>query len=396
MNLVDQLPSPPQVTEAYDTSTPAFNQYCRVVFDAIADQIIPGVTDMPQSNETIALRLAIKLHQSQEILSGIDQPVTVTLLNPVYKETGRIQTRDAHPHGENSIRFKIEQLRRMEDLNANLTMRFVVIDDECPNNSGRMAEEILRNEYADAFASGKYVVHYLSEAIDSGDPLLPPGITHKDGANRSVKGGALLFGMRKEIHQKTNGKHILIDNDADLSIHVGQIGNLIEPILQGTAQVVAGSRREADSVSLIGGERNVRGQFFIQIWQHFLPDLSKQITDTNRAFKAFEGGALKQILDDIKTYTFPYQIEVLQAAISKDLALGKIGVGYVDSEAASTQSGSAITETYLNQIRQIIDISQRYHTISPDDKLLQYFESIDEADWQKIETNPPRHLSDLI
>jgi len=40
---------------------------------------------------------------------------------------------------------------------------------------------------------------------------------------------------------------------------------------------------------------------------------------------------------------------------------------YVDSEAASTQDGAEITETYLDQIRQIIDISQRYEAIDPSD-----------------------------
>jgi len=322
--------------------------------------------------------------------------VTLTLLNPVYKETGRIQRREEHPHGEDSIRCKAGILRGLEDSNPNLTCRLIVIEDECPENSGQLAKEILQTEYPAEMDSGKYQVHFLREAIDEGDPDVLPGLTHKDGANRSVKGGALLFGMRKALHLETSDLHIIVDNDADLSIHPAQLGLLVESIAAGETQAVAGSRREADSVALIGGSRDTRGQLFIQIWQHFLPELVKNIIDTNRAFKAFTSTALEQILSRIEIYTFPYQIELLQACISGDVPLQKRGIAYVDSEAASTQQGEAITETYLNQVHQIIDIAKRYQTISPADPLLAYLETISEERWQQIESNPPEKLEMLL
>ena len=119
------------------------------------------------------------------------------------------------------------------------------------------------------------------------------------------------------------------------------------------AEAVAGSRRETDSAALIGGSRNARGRLFIQIWQYLLPELSNQIVDTNRAFKAFTSSGLQRIIDHIGIYTFPYQIELLQACISEGVPLEKRGIAYVDSEAASTQHGDAITETYLHQIHKI-------------------------------------------
>ena len=121
-----------------------------------------------------------------------------------------------------------------------------------------------------------------------GTPSFPSGLTHKDGPRRSVKGGALLFGMRKALKHAAGGLHLLVDNDADLSVHPAQIGILIEDIVEGRAKAVAGSRREVDSVALIGPSRNTRGHLFIRIWQHWLPELAHVITDTNRAFKAFE------------------------------------------------------------------------------------------------------------
>ena len=236
----------------------------------------------------------------------------------------------------------------------------------------------------------------MDKAIDEKDPDIPPGLTHKTGKNRSVKGGAALYGMRKALKGTVNGIHILVDNDADLSVHPMQIGLLIRDIVDGKAKAVAGSRREEDSVALIGANRNKRGSLFIRIWQYFLPDLAKRITDTNRAFKAFDSEALKKILPLITIYTFPYQIELLQACISNGIPLIKKGIAYLDSEAASTQSNENATETYLNQIHQIIDIARRYDTIPQPDKLMDFFLSISEEEWRRIETDPPDDLGILL
>lgn len=88
---------------------------------------------------------------------------------------------------------------------------------------------------------------------DNQDTDTPVGPTHKDGSDRSVEGGATLFGMRKALNDGAGqGRHLIVDNDADLSIHPEHIGLLVEPILKHQAEAVAGSRREQDSVALIG------------------------------------------------------------------------------------------------------------------------------------------------
>jgi hypothetical protein len=342
----------------------------------------------------MAFRIALKIAESRRIIRELGAPVTITLLNPVYKETGRMQRREDHPHGEDSIRCKIRALRGLEALNRHLTARLVVIDDECPNESGRMSDRILR-EYGEDHASEKYRTLFLGEAIDARDPELPAGLTHKDGPRRSVKGGAVLYGMRKALKETAGGLHLLVDNDADLSVHPAQLGILIEDIVAGRAGAVAGSRREVDSVALIGPSRNTRGHLFIRIWQHWLPELARKITDTNRAFKAFESGALARILPRIQTYTFPYQIELLQACITRGIPLTRRGIAYVDSEAASTQDGAEITETYLSQVRQIIDISRRYEGLDEEDDLAQFFLSVSEAEWRRIEADPPDTFAEL-
>jgi hypothetical protein len=398
MNISRWISEAPSVAEAYDTTRPGFEAYVDEIDGWY--QTRPGTYSgldeaaRHEGDAALAFRIALKIAESRRIVRGLTAPVTITLLNPVYKETGRMQRREEHPHGEDSIRCKIRILRGLEALNRHLTARLIVIDDECPNESGRMADQILR-EYEEDHASEKYRALFLGEAIDARDPELPSGLTHKDGPRRSVKGGALLFGMRKALKHTAEGLHLLIDNDADLSVHPAQIGILIEDIIEGRAKAVAGSRREVDSVALIGPSRNTRGHLFIRIWQHWLPELARVITDTNRAFKAFESEALATILPRIEIYTFPYQIELLQACISKGIPLNKRGIAYVDSEAASTQDGAEITEAYLNQVRQIIEISRRYGELDEDDELARFFLGVSEAEWRRIEANPPNTLTEL-
>ena len=385
----------PKINEAYDASTASAHKYFNKVREWVAQQSesLDSLDQQAQQygDEALAFRIMLKFIESENIILNLNEKVTLTLINPVYKETGRMQKREEHPHGENSLRNKISTINYFESINPNFKGRVFVVDDECPEGSGIMAEEVIA-EYPN---SGDKVF-FLSKAIDENDPDLPPGLTHKDGANRSVKGGALLFGMRKGLNYAVDGMHIIVDNDADLSIHPMQLGLLIKDIVDGQSKAVAGSRREDNSVALIGGSRNKRGSLFISIWQHFLPQLALRVTDTNRAFKAFESSALEKILPSIKVYTFPYQIELLQACISMDVPMIKKGIAYIDSEAASTQSGDNITETYLNQIHQIIDIAKRYNTIEKTDPLLEYLSSISEEEWRKIEVDPSKEFLAMI
>ncbi len=399
MDELDELAAgSPRLVEAYDATRPEFTRFAARVaswFEGrseTAAEMDATIRSGGSAEQTIGLRVALKLAESRRVIESLDRPLTVTLLNPVYKEVGRMQPRSEHPHGEDSLRTKIEVLRGFEQLNPHFHARLVVIDDECPEGSGHLARSIL-DEYG---ADGPHRVLFLGDAIDRGDPNLPPGLTHKDGPRRSVKGGSVLYGMRSSLGDPVEGRHVLVDNDADLSIHPGQLGLLLGPIVAGTHPVVAGSRREADSVATIGSSRDSRGQLFIEIWQRLLPQLAERVLDTNRAFKAFDADALRRVIDDIGSYTFPYQIELLQACVSRGIAVAPCGIAYLDSEAASTQQGDTITETYLHQIQQISAIARRYGTIDPDDDLLTFLDTISDRDWTAIETDPPDDISSLL
>jgi hypothetical protein len=396
--LISLVVDSPPVTEAYDTSTPSFAAYVDRVEAELGRDRIGSISDIDDrirqdSPDAVGLRIALKIAESRAAVRELGEPVTVTLLNPVYKETGRMMPRSAHPHGEDSIRYKAAALDRLSSINPDVETRLIVVDDGCPDDSGRMAADILSSLEG---WENRHEVLFLEAARRRGDPDVPPGLTAKDGPRRSVKGGAVLYGMRRALQLETDSRHVIVDNDADLSILPDQIGLLLGGIVRDELGVVAGSRRELNSVALIGESRDHRGSLFIRIWQRLLPQLAERIVDTNRAFKAFDAEVLARIIDNVEIYTFPYQIEILQAAVSHGVPPTATGIGYIDSEAASTQQGESITETYLDQIRQIIDIARRYRTVPSDDPLIGFFDGVDDRTWLRYEQDPPEELLDLV
>lgn len=397
-SLVEFIADSPSVAEAYDTSVPAFAAYVDRVDDELsweADGSAAVAADWVRRTapDAVGLLVALKIAESRAVIRALSEPLVLTLLNPVYKETGRMLPRDQHPHGEDSIRYKAAALDRVSALNPGVRTRLVVIDDGCPDGSGLVADRILAGIPG---WEGRYEVLFLEGARQAGDPCVPPGLTAKDGERRSVKGGAVLYGMRRSLQLDPGCRHVIVDNDADLSILPDQLGLLLDGVVNGGLGVVAGSRREPDSVALIGESRDSRGTLFISIWQHLLPALAERVVDTNRAFKAFDAAALARIIDDVEVYTFPYQIEILQAAIARGVSLAPRGIAYIDSEAASTQHGESIIETYIDQVRQIIDIAERFGTVERNDPLLAFLADVDDQAWRAIERDPPRELLDIL
>ena len=56
----------------------------------------------------------------------------------------------------------------------------------------------------------------------------------------------------------------------------------------------------------------------------------------------------------------------------------------------------AITETYLDQVHQVVDIAQRHGTVAEGDALLQFLEGIDDPAWLEIEQHPPAELLNIL
>ena len=374
----------PRVTEPYDTTSEAFADHIALVERTVQaegsslaalDETLRHVASRDSTVPILATRTAIKILEGRHnadwinaFLEQQDKALTITLLQPVYHETPRMSARTPeNPSGEDALTYKLWALDQLQRRCPRVHFRVLVIDDGCDgwgqeDRRSGVAAQVLIDTWKHAHPNSSITIKvlFLADAIAAKSPYIPPGLM---STRDSVKGGSVLFGMAYVTQEWTvpnQQLHVVVDSDADLSVHPDQIPSLIRPILEEGVSITAGSRRAVESVSLIGKARNSRGTLFIDVWQQLLPDLAKHITDTNRGFKAVAAEAVPTLLSGVKNYKFPYQIEVLLVGVqARKGGVRSVPVAYIDSEALSTQEGDT-AQSYLDQVVILLDMAKRH------------------------------------
>lgn len=229
----------------------------------------------------------------------------------------------------------------------------------------------------------KVKVLFLEEAIEQKLPIIKP----LSSTSESQKGGSIIYGMDYAARQSSSKNHIIIFTDADLSTHLGQVGLLINPILNQNKSVAIGSRREEDSVVIKAGKRNDRGKLFIYLWKRLIPNLGK-IIDTQCGFKAFKKDMASTIIDNIIEKKFAFDIELLlKSEMEKSNSIEKVAIAWIDSEAASTTSD---LQPYLPMLKSIVKMQRKYF---PDniqaEKFANFIDGLDDSSFDKLLNNIP-------
>ena len=324
------------------------------------------------------VHLAVKIAKSKQIIARIKEKVHVSVVFAIFKEHHRIRSREAHVHGENFLLRKIEQLKWLFGEYPNFSWDLTVVDDGCPEHSGQIAQEILDKNY-----QGENVrVLFLEEAIERGLRVTQPMISTTD----SQKGGAIQYGLWAAIQQE-RAHHIILYTDADLSTHLGQVGLLVDGILNEKKDAAIGSRREALSVVVKQGTRNLRGKLFIYLWKRIIPDLN-YIIDTQCGFKAFRADTVRTIIEDTVEKKFAFDIELLlKTELKRKNSIIKVPIAWIDSEAASTTTD---LQPYLPMLKSIVRIYRKYLRPNADsEKFARFIETLDEAGWNRLVANVP-------
>jgi len=326
----------------------------------------------------LGAHLAVKLARSKRLLKALEGPFFVSVVFAVYKEARRIRRQDEDELGEDFLRRKVEQLDWLFGSEHASEWEILVVDDGCPEGSGRLAQEIID---ADGLTDRVRVV-YLQEAIDQDLEVVQPLCSTDD----SRKGGSILLGMERALQSKHEG-HVLIFTDADLSTHLGQCGLLLAPILVDSKGVALASRRESLSVVVKKGQRNTRGKLFIYLWKQMLP-LLHAITDTQCGFKAFRADLAAKILVPTIEKKFAFDIELLvKAELVESGCLQKVPVAWIDSEALSTTTD---IQPYLSMLQAIAAMYRKYLPPSErSDRYAVFVEGLDEAAWARLVDQVP-------
>ena len=326
--------------------------------------------------------LVLKLAKSRLAIRDIRENVTLSVVLAVYKEHNRILRNDEHPHGEDFLRRKVSQMETLLGGLPNFDWRLIVVDDGCPEGSGRIAQGIVDGDGL----KEKAEVQFLEEGIREGTPA----VKALSSTDESQKGGSIIYGMWHAARREAKGKHIVIYTDADLSTHLGQVGLLIEPILKEGRGAAIGSRREPDSVVVKKGTRNDRGKLFIYLWKRMVPVLG-DVIDTQCGFKAFTRETLQEILGDLLEYRFAFDIELLlRSALQSEGNIAKVPLAWIDSEEASTTTD---LQPYLPMLRSI---AAMYRAYLPEDEAREEFasfiEELDEEGFARLVANIPSEI----
>ncbi|MCB0835014.1 MAG: hypothetical protein KDE26_19995 [Bacteroidetes bacterium] len=333
---------------------------------------------------TILVLLALKIARSKLIVKNIKEETKVSIVFAVYKENNRILTSEEHEHGEDFLRQKAAQLSDLFDEYPHLSWELVIVDDGCPEGSGKIAREIAAKEGLE----DRVRVLFLEEAIAEGLEVTAPMTSTKD----SMKGGAITYGMWDAATHSQHDNHIIVFTDADLSTHLGQVGLLMDSIINEGKNVCVASRREGNSVVIKKGSRNDRGKLFIYLWKHMVPNLS-YIIDTQCGFKAFKKETVLHIVNDMIEKKFAFDIELLlKSELQQTDSIEKVGVAWIDSEAASTTTD---LQPYIWMLKAIAQMYKKYLPANPQsDEIAQFILDLSKEEFDQLLDNIPTAITD--
>lgn len=128
--------------------------------------------------------------------------------------------------------------------------------------------------------------------------------------------------MKKGIINATGD--IIIVQDADLEYDPSEYPKLVNPIINGDADVVYGSRFSGSGEKAVLLFWHRVGNFILTTFSNMLSNLN--LTDMEVCYKAFKSSVIKQI--DLKENRFGFEPEITAKISKMDLKIYEVGIKY--------------------------------------------------------------------
>lgn len=292
-------------------------------------------------NTPLEFKIAVKLFESRKFLINNEQSYNLAIIFAMWGEQNRLLPKsDKNPNGEDSLRVKLDQLD-WATKGSKIKWKLYAIDDGCPHNSGKIAAEMARS-------------HKLSENVkilhlDDAVPQTEGPLAGLESAAGSLKGGAIILGAMEAIK---DGVDMVITTDSDNSVHLGQIGLLLQKTNDKKCRVIFGDRKDPDAILVKQENRWGIGIKLLRHMQRMIGHaiFSKGILDTQAAFKLYKCDLLEKIIQQPTVFDFSYDTDWISATIALDEPFEKVPFAFIDSfsESASITQGPMTTwETLL-------------------------------------------------
>ncbi|MEM7699629.1 MAG: glycosyltransferase [Verrucomicrobiota bacterium] len=287
-------------------------------------------------------RIAALLADSRSwLLSDPDRTLHIGVIFAMWGEQNRLLPKsDDNETGEDSLVTKMEQLEWATQDTA-INWQLYAVDDGCPHHSGSLAASIAKEHRL----GDKVTVLHLSHAL----PAESGPLKNLASVDDSRKAGAVILGCIAALEK---GADAIIYTDADNSVHLGQLGLLLRPFVEDSAEVVLGDRKQAGSVLVKEGARWGIGIKVLRHMQRMIGKaiFSRGILDTQAAFKLYQADLLEKILVDPTVFDFSFDTDWILGAISHQATIAKVPFAFIDSAAESasiTQGPMTTWETLL-------------------------------------------------
>ena len=294
------------------------------------------------ANAALEAKMAALLAKSRYRLNKVSQPINIGVVFAMWGEQNRLLPASSeNPNGENSLITKIDQLEWVTRDNPEIRWTLYAVDDGCPHGSAKIAKSVME----DHPLRERVCVLSLSESL----PVDKGPLRNLENADNSRKAGAIILGAMRAIE---DGAQAIIYTDADNSVHLGQIGLLLEPFLEWRRQVVIGNRKHPQSVLVKDAARWGKGIKTLRHMQRMAGKaiFSRGILDTQAAFKLYGSDVLNKIIATPTVYDFSFDTDWILAALAEGLEIEQVPFAFIDSfaESASITQGPMTTwETLL-------------------------------------------------
>jgi hypothetical protein len=318
--------------------------------------------------------------RSRQRLAELAGPIHLTAVWAMYGETGRMVPRAVHPHGEDFVRAKVDQLDWLTGGLPGITWSIIACDDGCPDqpSSAALMTDIAAAEGYPREGHRSVTVLRLAEVIGGGISI-SPAFDRLTSTEQSRKGGSILAGMAAAIaadptRANSRGRHVVCYTDADLSANLAQLGSLAAPVVASDTVIAAlGQRYGIEGAVLVRADGPVtephstgdKPDKIIVLFRHFvrallIPSLA-QVLDTQAGCKAFDGTALGPAIRQMTSFNESFDVELLihLAQLYGQQALTVEPIVFTEDFAATNFPSVTPGPRHLAMIHQVVELYDR-------------------------------------